>query len=244
MSVPNTETFSIMDVITELGGGLTSLQACFDNANSSGFSPTYNNDTYAPANSILRFRDYTHGDLWLSFNGSTSQSTYSSAFSVNAGDFDFGIQCTFNLSSLATTVVLFEVSGLVTVFWDSSLNNLVFKLYDRSFSFTGFNSGTITAGTEYTCYFSFVTEGTRTRYKKGLIGSANSSGLIDITIPATTKDIYVGHSILNPAIATYNAYIKEISIQNETSLSGSFTIDASLADGGSYASIDITKVIL
>jgi hypothetical protein len=60
MAVPNTETFNLTDITTEIGGGLISLQACFDNANSSGFDPTYNNDGYAPANSLLRFRNYNH----------------------------------------------------------------------------------------------------------------------------------------------------------------------------------------
>lgn len=60
MSVPNTEIFSLTDVTAELGGGETSLQACFDNANESGFDPTYNSDGYAPASSMLRFRNYIH----------------------------------------------------------------------------------------------------------------------------------------------------------------------------------------
>lgn len=60
MAVPNTETFTLQDVTTEIGGGLTSLQACFDGAMSSGFDSAYNNDSYAPANSMLRFRNYNH----------------------------------------------------------------------------------------------------------------------------------------------------------------------------------------
>lgn len=61
-SVPNTETFSLQDVYNAVhahtGGTATSLQSCFDNAISSYFNPTYNQDSYAPANSMLRFRDY------------------------------------------------------------------------------------------------------------------------------------------------------------------------------------------
>ena len=53
MSVPNTETFSLTDVVSEIGGGQTSLQACFDDAIAGGFDPTYDNNGYAPANSHL-----------------------------------------------------------------------------------------------------------------------------------------------------------------------------------------------
>jgi len=61
-SVPNTETFSLQDVYNAVhahtSGTQTNLQSCFDNAINSYFNPTYNQDSYAPANSMLRFRDY------------------------------------------------------------------------------------------------------------------------------------------------------------------------------------------
>lgn len=62
VSVPNTETFSLQDVYNAVhnhtSGTQTNLQSCFDNAISGYFNPTYNQDSYAPANSMLRFRDY------------------------------------------------------------------------------------------------------------------------------------------------------------------------------------------
>ncbi len=57
MSVPNTTTFSLTDVVVELGGGETSLQACFDNAIDSSFDTTYKGNK----NELLNFRNYnTH----------------------------------------------------------------------------------------------------------------------------------------------------------------------------------------
>ena len=55
-SVPNTTTFSLQDVVSATGGG--SLSEAFSNAVSGDFDPAYNNDTYAPSGSMLRFRNY------------------------------------------------------------------------------------------------------------------------------------------------------------------------------------------
>lgn len=56
--VPNTTTFKLDTVIDVVGPTTNDLQDCFNDANSSYFNPTYNDDGYAPANSLLRFRDY------------------------------------------------------------------------------------------------------------------------------------------------------------------------------------------
>lgn len=61
-AVPNTSTFSLQDVYNAVSNHTpatsTNLQSCFTNAISGYFNPTYNQDSYAPANSMLRFRDY------------------------------------------------------------------------------------------------------------------------------------------------------------------------------------------
>ena len=58
--VPNTNTFSFLDVKNEIesnGGATTnSLTAAFANANASGFDPAYEGSK----NSLLNFRNYTH----------------------------------------------------------------------------------------------------------------------------------------------------------------------------------------
>jgi len=102
MSVPDTEMFSIMDIITELGGGLTSLQACFDIAMPFGFDSNYNNDNYAPANSMLRFRNYVHEGIVATITipaGSTSASsvTFTQITPISGGNLyvDWGDGDTF-----------------------------------------------------------------------------------------------------------------------------------------------------
>jgi gliding motility-associated-like protein len=62
--VPDTNTFSLQDVVNavedhagELPGDDT-LQGCFTYANSTYFDSAYDNDIYAPANSMKRFRNY------------------------------------------------------------------------------------------------------------------------------------------------------------------------------------------
>lgn len=60
--VPNTNTFSLMDVWNAVKDHALSttgdLQDCFVNSISSYFDPTYNDNSYAVANSMKRFRNY------------------------------------------------------------------------------------------------------------------------------------------------------------------------------------------
>lgn len=60
MAVPDTETFSMQDIQTTTGS--SSLSAAFTGANPVLFDPAYNNNSYAPANSMKRFRNYA-GEL-------------------------------------------------------------------------------------------------------------------------------------------------------------------------------------
>lgn len=59
-SVPNTTTFNLQQVATAVFGsaGTHTLSECFSSANAGYFDPTYNQNGYAPANSMLRFRNY------------------------------------------------------------------------------------------------------------------------------------------------------------------------------------------
>lgn len=61
-SVPNTESFSLQDVYNAVDNHTPAttedLQSCFTNAIAGYYNATYNQDSYAPANSMLRFRDY------------------------------------------------------------------------------------------------------------------------------------------------------------------------------------------
>ena len=56
--VPDTETFSLQDVVTAVSPSSNDQVACFLEAIPEYYNPTYNNDLYAPISSLLRFRDY------------------------------------------------------------------------------------------------------------------------------------------------------------------------------------------
>lgn len=68
--VPNTNTFSlqnVVDAVEDHAGNIAAfksptdkkdLQDCFDQALNGYFNPLYDNISYAPANSMKRFRDY------------------------------------------------------------------------------------------------------------------------------------------------------------------------------------------
>lgn len=62
-NVPNTSTFTLQDVYDSVHGHQsatsTNLSSCFTYAVSSYFDANYNTDSYAVANSMLRFRNYT-----------------------------------------------------------------------------------------------------------------------------------------------------------------------------------------
>ena len=57
-AVPNTTSFYLSDVVASIPGAPSDLASCFSYANPYKFDPAYNQDSYAPANSMLRFRNY------------------------------------------------------------------------------------------------------------------------------------------------------------------------------------------
>jgi hypothetical protein len=61
--VPDTNTFSLQDVYDSVHGHAAitagNLSSCFENAVNYYYDPLYNNTGFAPANSMLRFRNYT-----------------------------------------------------------------------------------------------------------------------------------------------------------------------------------------
>ncbi len=59
MAVPNTNTFSLQDVVNEVGAVLTSLVACFTNAIACFFDPRYKGDT----DRLSNFRNYKSKEI-------------------------------------------------------------------------------------------------------------------------------------------------------------------------------------
>lgn len=66
MSVPDTNTFSLQDVVDEVNPSSDDLVECFADATPSGFDPAYEGSK----DRLLNFRNYTHNNLVLDYNGS------------------------------------------------------------------------------------------------------------------------------------------------------------------------------
>ena len=68
MAVPDTNTFSLSDVITELNlADDEGLQECFDDAVDSEFDPSYEGSK----DRLSNFRNYGAGPVWRSFSTTT-----------------------------------------------------------------------------------------------------------------------------------------------------------------------------
>lgn len=84
--VPNNETFTLLDVYQAVywhnPNTTNDLSSCFSYAISSFFDPTYNNDTYAPANSMKRFRNYGPKNVSEYTNGASGTWTVPSGIST------------------------------------------------------------------------------------------------------------------------------------------------------------------
>jgi len=69
MSVPNTDDFSLQDVVDEINPTTNSLKGCFDDAVSNGFDPAYEGSK----NRLLNFRNYDN--KWVLSNAVFNQSS-------------------------------------------------------------------------------------------------------------------------------------------------------------------------
>ena len=91
MGVPNTDTFTLDDVLQELGlGDGDSLQDCFDDAVSSDFDGNYNPNSTGTSNNLLNFRNYANAGLTAvlsnnNLSGSSSWNFFSLDVSSYAG---------------------------------------------------------------------------------------------------------------------------------------------------------------
>lgn len=56
-SVPNTTTFSLLDVVAVVGGA--DLEECFNNATDAHFDPAHITNAWGTKNNLLNFRNYT-----------------------------------------------------------------------------------------------------------------------------------------------------------------------------------------
>ena len=68
MSVPDTTTFTLQDVVTEVNPTTDDLVDCFSDADTSYFNPTYEGSK----NQLLNFRDYGSQNAFTAFLSNTS----------------------------------------------------------------------------------------------------------------------------------------------------------------------------
>ena len=71
MPVPDTNTFTLLDVVAEIPGGQTSLQNCITDAKDESFDPRY---ATPPVNDQLSFRNYDNVPPYWALNPCTSGS--------------------------------------------------------------------------------------------------------------------------------------------------------------------------
>ena len=123
MAVPDTDTFSLQDVVDEINPTTDDLVDCFADANPALFDSNYNNDTYAPANSLKRFRNY---------GGTVAPTTTTTTTTINC-EFSGNIECldTTTLTSFfidyggvygdANTACILGNSATLREFWHNGL---------------------------------------------------------------------------------------------------------------------------
>lgn len=80
MAVPNTDTFSLQDVVDEINPTTGSLDDCFVDAIASSFNSTYSGSK----NSLLNFRNYGNTETLTAFQ-MTTQKYYNEA-NIDCGD--------------------------------------------------------------------------------------------------------------------------------------------------------------
>lgn len=161
-AVPNAETFSLQDVYNAVSNHTpatsTNLQSCFTNAISGYFNTTYNQDSYAPANSMLRFRDYKPScDLPIVTTASISSITGTTASGGGNVTDDGGCTVTergvvySRFTQTPTTADSKTSDGTGTGSFTSSLTSLICPqtFYVRAYA-------TNSAGTAYGNTVSFV----------------------------------------------------------------------------------------
>ncbi len=124
MAVPNTNTFSLSDVITEIGGGVDSLADCFSNSNSLGFDPAYSGGK----NSLLNFRNYSDTPDMQNVVLSKSNSSFadsclfgnSAIYYVNEGTFEDSTMLFTNISGTTNAGMGWYSDGLRSRYWNGN----------------------------------------------------------------------------------------------------------------------------
>jgi len=120
MSVPDTTTFRMSDVVAEVGGDLPSLSLLFRDANQDGFDPLY----VGLQDRLLNFRNYNHspappfpetglihywaldeefGDISVDSKGANDLTLQNSVIRVSAGKLGYGVNSIAETVPVSTT---------------------------------------------------------------------------------------------------------------------------------------------
>ena len=90
MAVPNTTTFTLQDVITEMNLGIgEGLQECFDDADDSEFDTNYNPNSDGLDNNLLNWRNYGGSSSWVLADISENSNSPATLSSSILGGSDF-----------------------------------------------------------------------------------------------------------------------------------------------------------
>lgn len=134
--VPDTETFTLDTVRRIIKSSTDDLDSLFVLSNSVCFDPNYNNDEYAPDSSLLRFRNYTWGQIYTqaikTANPNTTEYNY-----VKSWYPDYvrvGVMC----HGIADSIKTFAEYGSGTIFY-SNYYNFTYDSPHRSLWLGGVN---------------------------------------------------------------------------------------------------------
>lgn len=124
MSVPNTNTFSLQDVIDEVGPSTDDLVDCIAEANSGDFDSAYYS---SPATSLLEFRNYG-GTLsvnsYVIREGSTSSAACAGTYFTNLYQrstfFNFDDPIYSNAAGTTNATSQWYSNSILTRFWNGS----------------------------------------------------------------------------------------------------------------------------
>jgi len=148
--VPDTETFSLQDVVDEVNPSTNDLVECFADANADYFHTFYKDTYYVNAgnkNNLLMFRDYGQvtGDYGLLYN-------YAAAKNSNFAPADWRVPTQLDYSTLVQYLGGNEVAGgkmkeTGYVHWQSPNSDAT-----NSSGFNAFGGGILSNGGEFTAY--------------------------------------------------------------------------------------------
>jgi len=160
MAVPNTTTFTLDDVLSELGlGDGDSLQDCFDDATSGSFDATYNPNSDGTDNNLLNFRNY--GGASYTLNIVTVGNPGTARFVVEGSTASQSVQLQFRYSSQinvqGTTVSVYRNGTTLMSVGDTfTINTGSGGAFDF-WNLNPFDGTPFTIGTNGSDYYNIVT---------------------------------------------------------------------------------------